>query len=235
MIKYAETGSWLHKADPRVKILWTVALSSAMLANNALYPKIYLILLLGYFGARVPVYTALKELRVLWPFIVFPMVLHGLSDPGQAIIEIGAVDITKEGVLKGARNSAVLVGLMLSSLLLIYTTETKKIQEALKWYRVPAKIVFMLTITLRFLPLVQEELLKIRVAQAARGHRRGIAAMLLPLLHKNLVRARKLAVSMEARGFDPEKIEIRTNLRIRADDAMLILLLIACFAYFFAL
>lgn len=235
MIKYAETGSWLHKADPRVKILWTVFISSALLVNNSLYPKVLALLLLGYIVARVSVYTALKELKVLWPFIIFPILLHGIDDPGRAIINLGFMDITMEGIMTGAQSSAMLVGLMLSSLLLIYTTETKKIQEALHWYRVPAKVVFMLTITLRFLPLVQEELLKIRVAQAARGHRRGIAAMLLPLLHKDLGRAKKLAISMEARGFDPEKIEIRTNLRLGRWDAALIAMLAAYFAFLFAL
>jgi len=235
MIKYAETGSWLHKADPRVKILWTVFISSALLVNNTLYPKVLVLLLLGYIAARVSVYAALKELKVLWPFIIFPIILHGFTDPGKVLIDFGLFDISLEGIMKGAQSSAMLMGLMLSSLLLIYTTETKKIQEALCWYRVPAKVVFMLTITLRFLPLVQEELLKIRVAQAARGHRSGIAAMLLPLLHKGMVRARKLAISMEARGFDPEKIEVRTDFRFGFVDAALLAMLAAYFAFLFLL
>jgi len=235
MIKYAETGSWLHKADPRVKILWTVFTSSALLVNNALYPKVLLLLLLGYITARVSVYTALKELKVLWPFIIFPILLHGIDDPGKVLMDLRLFDITEQGLLKGAQSSAMLMGLMLSSLLLIYTTETKKIQEALYWYRAPAKVVFMLTITLRFLPLVQEELMKIRVAQAARGRRRGIAAMLLPLLHKNMGRAKKLAMSMEARGFDPEKIEINTHLRLVRQDAALLAMLAAYFAFLFVL
>ena len=237
MLRYKEKESALHKVDPRVKILWVLGISSMLLVDKTLALGAFVILFAGYTAARVSMVRAFCDLKMLVPFLLFPLVLHALADPGEVIIATGAADITLEGVWNGVQNTGALSAMILCVPLLIYTTETKKIQQALYWFRIPAKIVFMLTITLRFLPLIHEELVRIRVAQAVRGHRAksSVMPLVLPLLHKSLARAWKLAVALETRGFDPEEIKVNVELKANRLDYILFALftgLAGCLVYF---
>lgn len=237
MLRYQKGGSLIHRTDPRIKVLWLIGLSSTLLIDKSLALPGLALVLIGYLAARISVIRGLSEVKLLLPFILFPLVLHGLADPGEPVVSIGLADITREGIFKGVENSTALFALTLSMLLFIYTTEAKKIEQALYWFKVPAKMVFMLTITLRFLPLMKEELTRIRIAQAARGHKAkgSVMPLIIPLLHKSLTRAWKLAVALETRGFDPEKIivDIRLKMNIR-DYALFALFLVfaGCLVYF---
>ncbi len=228
MLRYKEKESAVHKVDPRVKILWVLGVSSMLLVDKTFALWAFVILFAGYTAARISMVRAFCDLKMLVPFLLFPLVLHALADPGEVIMNMGAADVTLEGVYKGVQNTGALAALILCIPLLIYTTETKKIQQALYWFRIPAKIVFMLTITLRFLPLIHEELVRIRVAQAVRGHKAksSVMPLILPLLHKSLARAWKLAVALETRGFDPDKIKVNVELEANALDHMLFALFI---------
>jgi energy-coupling factor transport system permease protein len=87
----------------------------------------------------------------------------------------------------------------------------------------------MLTISIRFLPILQAELDRIRIAQALRGYEPAPfyppIPLMVPLLHSSLKRAMELAISLESRGFDPENIHIAVDLRLGAADYLLLLLL----------
>lgn len=67
----------------------------------------------------------------------------------------------------------------------------------------PAKVALMLALTIRFIPLLGEQVREVRMAQRARGVERNIAALFVPLLVKILTMADDLTAALEARGYDP--------------------------------
>ncbi len=67
----------------------------------------------------------------------------------------------------------------------------------------PAKMALMLALTIRFIPLLGEQVREVRMAQRARGVERNIAALFVPLLVKILTMADDLTAALEARGYDP--------------------------------
>ncbi|WP_245987063.1 energy-coupling factor transporter transmembrane component T [Azospirillum thermophilum] len=67
----------------------------------------------------------------------------------------------------------------------------------------PAKLALMLALTIRFIPLLVEQVREIRQAQQARGVERSMAALFVPLLVKVLTLADDLTAALEARGYDP--------------------------------
>jgi biotin transport system permease protein len=67
----------------------------------------------------------------------------------------------------------------------------------------PAKLALMLALTIRFIPLLAEQVREVRMAQRARGVERSIAALFVPLLVKIFTMADDLAAALEARGYDP--------------------------------
>lgn len=67
----------------------------------------------------------------------------------------------------------------------------------------PAKLALMLALTIRFIPLLVEQVHEIRMAQQARGVERSMAALFVPLLVKVLTLADDLTAALDARGYDP--------------------------------
>ena len=83
-------------------------------------------------------------------------------------------------------------------------------------FRSPAQeFSLMMAISLRFIPVLLEEMEKIQLAQSARGAKfsqgslkargRAYLSVLIPLFHSAFERAERLAVAMDIRGFDPDK------------------------------
>ncbi|PWC89734.1 cobalt ABC transporter permease [Azospirillum sp. TSH100] len=75
----------------------------------------------------------------------------------------------------------------------------------------PAKMALMLALTIRFIPLLGEQVREVRMAQRARGVERNIAALFVPLLVKILTMADDLTAALEARGYDPADGEAEVN------------------------
>lgn len=63
------------------------------------------------------------------------------------------------------------------------------------------RVALTLTLAIRFVPVIVEEMREIREAQAARGLERSILALAVPLVVRVLVRAEDLADAIDARGF----------------------------------
>jgi biotin transport system permease protein len=63
----------------------------------------------------------------------------------------------------------------------------------------------MLSLALRFIPLLFDKFEEIREAQRARGLERSVVALLMPLLIKTLRMANDLTEAIEARGYDPDR------------------------------
>jgi len=113
---------------------------------------------------------------------------------------------SQNGVYYGILNAAYVSGVILLAGLLITTTKPGDLRDALMQLGLPKKHAFMLTIALEAIPLLQAKAEKVRMAQNARGSERKLMPMLVPLLHSLFERAKKLSISLEARGFSPEKL-----------------------------
>ena len=70
----------------------------------------------------------------------------------------------------------------------------------------PSKVGMMLSMVIRFIPLMMNEAREILEAQRARGLDRSAVALLVPLLIKTLKMADDLADAIEARGYDAEAV-----------------------------
>jgi biotin transport system permease protein len=69
----------------------------------------------------------------------------------------------------------------------------------------PEKLSLMLSLALRFIPLLFEKFQEIREAQRARGLDRNFLALLMPLLIKTLRMANDLTEAIDSRGYDPDR------------------------------
>lgn len=219
--QYYPGNSFLHKMDPRAKILCTMIFICAIfLANNPWsYLVVTLFTALCISLSGVPFRLIVKAVKPLWVILVFTLVIHLLTTPGTEIFRLGPVKITEEGVRNGVFMTLRLVFLIAFSSLLTYTTSpivlTDGIEALLMPFRrfgVPAhELAMMMTIALRFIPTLLEETDRIRKAQSSRGadftagniwqKAKSMVPLLVPLFISAFRRADDLATAMEARCY----------------------------------
>lgn len=219
--QYYPGNSFLHKMDPRAKILCTMIFICAIfLVNNPWsYLVVTLFTALCISLSGVPFRLIVKAVKPLWVILVFTLVIHLLTTPGTEIFRLGPVKITEEGVRNGVFMTLRLVFLIAFSSLLTYTTSpivlTDGIEALLMPFRrfgVPAhELAMMMTIALRFIPTLLEETDRIMKAQSSRGadftagniwqKAKSMVPLLVPLFISAFRRADDLATAMEARCY----------------------------------
>ena len=219
--QYYPGDSFLHRMDPRAKILCTMIFICAIfLANN---PWSYLLVTVFTLGcimiSGVPPVMVWKAVKPLWVILVFTLLIHVLTTPGKEVFSYGFIHISEEGLRNGLFMTLRLVFLIGFSSLLTYTTSpivlTDGIEALLNPFRrfgVPAhELAMMMTIALRFIPTLLEETDRIMKAQSSRGadftsgnlwqKAKGMVPLLVPLFISAFRRADDLATAMEARCY----------------------------------
>lgn len=219
--QYFPGDSFLHRMDPRAKILaTTIFIVAIFLAENTLgYGIIAAFTLFAIAIARLPVRLLWQSIKPLWIIIVFTLAIHVFTTPGTIVWEYSFIHITREGLVMGGQMGARLVFLILFSSLLTYTTSPIRLTDGIehllnpfKRIGVPAhELAMMMTIALRFIPTLLEETDRIMKAQEARGadfttgslitRAKNMIPLLVPLFISAFRRADDLATAMEARCY----------------------------------
>lgn len=131
--------------------------------------------------------------------------------PRTPLLALGPLALYREGLTHGLVQSARFVAALSAGALVVIATPADRLLAALIALRLPPGLVMMATAALRSLPVIAAEWASIRQARAQRGRPwrpphtwiAQEAALLRPLMARCLRRARALAESLDARGFDP--------------------------------
>ena len=219
--QYYPGNSFLHRMDPRAKILCTMIFIVAIFLANSLWS--YLLVTAFILGSiavsGVPVKMVAKAVKPLWLILVFTLLIHVLTTQGTPLVSFGWFSISEEGVRNGILMTLRLVYLIAFSSLLTYTTSPIVLTDGIEalltpWKRigVPAhELAMMMTIALRFIPTLLEETDRIMKAQSSRGadfttgnlwqRAKSMVPLLVPLFISAFRRADDLATAMEARCY----------------------------------
>lgn len=220
--QYVPGQSFLHRADPRSKLLFIILFATLVfLANNTLtYSVLIAFTLFTVLLSRLSLSYILKSLKPVWILILFTVVLHiFITKGGTVYYQWGSFTIEQEGVRQAIFISLRLGLLVLISSLLTLTTSPIDLTEGLERLLGPFgkigvpvhEIALMMSIALRFIPTLMEETDKIIKAQSARGadftsgnlvrRAKNLVPIAIPLFISAFRRAEELALAMEARGY----------------------------------
>lgn len=221
--RFVDTGSDLHKLDPRIKIiLYIFYLVAIFMVNKPVgIISIAIVTIAQYIYARIPLRVVKSTLTPILPLAIFILILNLFTiRTGEIIWEWKLLHITDDGVFKGLLMLVRLILLILStSVLLTLTTTPLKIADALESLGAPLKKIkvpvhemsMMMSIALRFIPTLVDETDKIMKAQVSRGadydtgsflnRLKGYVAVLVPLFVSSFKRADELATAMDARCY----------------------------------
>ena len=219
--QYYPVSSLIHRLDPRVKIIGTLVYIVSLFLFESFSGLAVAVLFLGgvLILSKVPLRYILKGLKPVLILLAMTVLFNFFLTPGEVLFRFWIFKITKEGLYRGAFFGFRLILLILGSSLTTFTTTPvqmtdglERLMKPLTWIGVPVHdVAMMMSIALRFIPILLEETDKIMKAQQARGADfesgnvfRRIKAMVpifIPLLLSAFRRAFDLALAMEARCY----------------------------------
>ena len=220
--QYYPAKSPLHRMDPRMKVILTaVFIVLIFLANNVAS----MALVLAFLGvtvalSRVPLKMILRGLKAIVIIVVFTAVLNLFYvQGGKTLVDFWIIHITEKGVYTALFMAIRIMALIISSSLLTYTTTPTNLTDGLerllsplRYLRVPVHdIAMMMTIALRFIPTLIDEVGRIMNAQKARGadletgslfqRAKALVPIFIPLFISAFRRAYDLAFAMDCRCY----------------------------------
>ncbi len=235
--------TWLHKIDPRVKLVWLMTfLAAPLLANPFWRLGLVILLVLLTLSAAIPLRVWKQQMGWLLMisslvFLVTAIAPDGLAithqprvpvgdlnlpqptDYQYVLVDLGRFTITRRSLDVAVRVGTLVFTLIYSTNLYLLTTAPEEITAGLEDLMSPLRslkipvteIALTLTLSLRFIPLVLEEVQNLVRSISTRaidwkklGLRRSFQVWLIvaeKLLENLLTRAEQIATAMDIRGF----------------------------------
>ena len=221
--QYYPAQSPIHRLDPRVKIVCTLIFLISLFVQNSVlgYALAFVFLACMIHVSKVPAKFIGKGLKPIVILLLFTVAMNlFLTRGGAVLFHWGIITITETGLRTSVFMAVRLVLLVAGSSLMTFTTTPngltdglEKLLHPLNRIHVPVhEISMMMSIALRFIPILIEETDKIMKAQMARGadfesgnliHKvKNMVPLLVPLFVSAFRRADDLAMAMEARCYN---------------------------------
>ncbi len=219
--QYYQTDSVIHRLDPRVKLSTTIFfIISLFLVNGIIGYAIaggFLLFIIKL--SKVPFKYIIRGMKAIIFLLLFASVFNLFLTPGEPAVSFWRFTITWEGIERAVFMALRLVMLITGSSIMTLTTTPNNLTDGmerlmgpLRIFKVPVhEVSMMMSIALRFIPILLEETDKIMKAQMARGadfesgnlikKAKSLVPLLVPLFISAFRRAGDLAMAMEARCY----------------------------------
>lgn len=220
--QYYPADSVIHKLDPRVKLLATMLYIVSLFCFRGiaalLVTTVFLFAIIKV--SKVPFKFMVKGLKAIMVLMLITAVFNLFLTPGEPIASFWIFNITAEGAQNAILMTIRLVYLILGTSIMTLTTTPNQLTDGLEKALMPLSkigvpvhaIAMMMSIALRFIPILIEETDKIMKAQMARGadfesgnlmqRIKNMIPLLVPLFVSAFRRADDLAMAMEARCYN---------------------------------
>ncbi|SDB31146.1 energy-coupling factor transporter transmembrane component T family protein [Eubacterium oxidoreducens] len=219
--QYYPTESVINRLDPRVKLLGTLVYLISLFIFRGWPGFVWASVFLGsvIYLSKIPLGYVLKGVRGIYILCIITAFFNVFFKAGTPLVQLGMVIITEEGVYNAVFMSLRLIYLVIGASVMTLSTTPAKLTDGIetgcafmKRWNIPVhEIAMMMTIALRFIPILMEEADKIKKAQMARGadfesgnlvkRAKAMLPILVPLFVSAFRRANDLSVAMEARCY----------------------------------
>ena len=220
--QYYPADSVIHKLDPRVKLFGTmIYVISLFCIKGVVGFAVATLFMAGVITlSQVPFKFMVKGLKAIMILMLITALFNLFLTPGEVLVSFWVLEITKEGLQNAILMTIRLTYLILGTSIMTLTTTPNQLTDGLEKslrplnkIKVPVHaIAMMMSIALRFIPILIEETDKIMKAQMARGadfesgsmlkRVKNMIPLLVPLFVSAFRRADDLAMAMEARCYN---------------------------------
>ena len=219
--QYYPVDSVLHRMDPRTKLMGTLLFIISLFCMDSFFGYGVSVLFLAAVIrlSKVPFKFMVRGLKAILVLLLISVSFNLFLTDGEVLVRLGFLKITLEGVRTAAFMALRLIFLVLGSSVMTLTTTPNELTDGLEKglgflnkVGVPVhEVAMMMSIALRFIPILIEEADKIMKAQMARGadfesgnliqRAKSMVPLLVPLFISAFRRATDLAMAMEARCY----------------------------------
>lgn len=220
--QYYKADSVVHRLDARMKIILTVIfIVIIFLCKNFLsLALMFLLTFVSILVSKVPFKMFFKSLKPIIPIIIFTAILNIFYiKKGEVLLSFWKISITTGGLATAFFMAVRIICLIMCSSLLTYTTVPTLLTDAIERLLSPLKVfhiqvhtlAMMMTLALRFIPTLIEEIERITNAQKARGadfesgkfmsRVKAMIPILIPLFVSAFRRAYELSFAMSCRCY----------------------------------
>ncbi len=220
--QYYPADSVIHKLDPRVKLTgaFVYIISLFVFRGLAGFLLATAFLIFSIRMSKVPFSYMVKGLKAIVILMVITAAFHLFLTPGKyVLVHFWIFTITAEGVVNAAFMLVRLIYLIVGTSIMTLATTPNQLTDGLERSLMPLSkikvpvhaIAMMMSIALRFIPILIEETDIIMKAQMARGadfengnlirRAKSMVPLLVPLFVSAFRRADDLAMAMEARCY----------------------------------
>ncbi len=203
-----------YKIDPRPKLVIVLLLSTLALIYDHI-SMLFIILLISISISLLiknnvaVVFFKLKKVFILMVFIAIAQSM--LIKTGQPILKFHNIVIVTDYGILSALQFILRISIIVVSATIITTSTSREIVQGLVQWKCPYEIAFMVSIAIRFLPILKEEMSDMIIAIQLRGidlkkvkFKKKIKIykyIMLPIVTNSILKARELSLAMEVRGF----------------------------------
>ena len=238
---YEPRQSWLHRLDPRVKVLFVACAIVLLLIYNNLFLMLGALLGLHllHWSAGMPGHKIAFVWRALWPVSLMMVVLWTIFYPtGQPLVELWLLKITPLAMAQGSVLGLRILSMAMAVFVWLYTTDQPTLIRGLVKLKLPYEWGLTLSLALRYIPTFQGTYTLISEAQQARGldisgsgfrRVRLMMPIFIAMIISSLRASEQLARALEARALGTPGVQrtARHDIHFRPlDYALMALILI---------
>ena len=210
--RFSQGSSVLHRADPRIKIIFSLLLSIEIVYLNgllglflALLFSIFLILITG-----IDTGIILKRLFIVNLFVLFLWIAIPFTFEGSSFFSTGPLRASYEGLIFCLKVTLKCNAIVLFNMALLSTSSIFSLAHALAHLYCPSILVQLFFFSWRYLHVIEEEYSRLKRAATLRGFRpranlltyRTYANMLGSLFVRSYDRGQRVYDAMVLRGFN---------------------------------
>ncbi|MGV3487068.1 MAG: energy-coupling factor transporter transmembrane component T family protein [Tuberibacillus sp.] len=261
--QYIPTGSFIHRLDPRVKVLAFAVIVLGIAFNTSYIGNTIglIFCLLMFLLSKIPISYGLSGIKPAIPFIIILALLQllfqgSIFSGGTVYFHYHFILISSESIRLIIVSAIRFVEIILISSVLTLSTSITELTHAIEGLLGPLKKVrfpvhefsLIITIAIRFVPTFAIEMEKMMKAQASRGAEFGsgswwrivkrtkeMFAIIIPLFSVAMSRAEDLMLAMESRCYIPGAKRSRyTTYRVAGKDILVLVIGIAFAVFLFA-
>ncbi len=202
------------KLDPRSKLVIVLCLSTLGVFIQDIYILAGVlaasILLSVCFGSRL-FSVVMKMKRILWLFVAIAVIQSVFSPAGKVLLSIGSIDLLTSGGLTKGVVTVLRMTIILVSATIMTTSNSREIIQGFVQWKVPYEIAFMVSVAVRFMPLLAEEIKNVIVAMQLKGIEldkipvkeriKIYSYLIMPVVSGVMIKSRDLSTAMETRAF----------------------------------
>ncbi len=207
----ATAKTYISEIDPRARILAAVAFAIVVVSLHDLriLAGALVVSLALMFMARLPPRATLKRMVTMDGFIIFMLLLLPFTVPGDAMFTVFGWPATWQGLRQAIEIGLKANAIILTLMALVGSMEPAKLGQALYRLKMPEGLVYLLMFMVRYVDVLQQEYLRLRIAMKARGFRPGnnrhtyqsLGYLIGMMLVRAVERSERILGAMKCRGF----------------------------------